>query len=671
MIVVGRSMNMRTRISAVLLTIALPLACLAQAGRPGAAPNKLALLVGIDKYKYPNIVSPLAGAVNDVEDMKALLIGKYEFPPENILVLKNEQATHAGIITAIQTHLIAKAQKDDIVVMHYSGHGSQMKDVTGKKISNMDETIVPFDSRDPQGKVFDISGTELHSLLRSLSAKTRNITFILDSCHSGTLVRGARARGVPDDARTPPPLPAIQAGERGLHEVDTEPVPPFALIAAATSKELAFEHIGGGREHGALTWFLTQQLRNAKPRSTWRDVMDVVISNVNANYPAQHPQLEGAQSDSQIFGGTVALARGYVRATPLDRAKVLLEMGEVSGVTTGSTFDIYPPGAKTFAPPEKPLALVKITTVRDFSSEAKLVSGGPVVQGARAVERTHRYGRSRLRLYLHRKESSPTLQALEQALTSLPQMQIVADASRCHLQLEESNGRVLILSADGRTTSSPVSVTSADAVEHLTRQMRSWAKWFNMLSIRPALGGPEIQVKVRAGQGGTSRDPFQNIGKADAVVSAGDRVTIDIANSSPRDVYITILDLSTDGSIAVIYPKVAGASEVLKAGLSLSQNFTPFVPPGRASVNDIIKVFASTKPIDLTPTTQAGIREVRGEDYVEDPLNDLIAEADGISRGLMPEGSIVTADATSAAPGDPKRVADWSTLQKTLRINRK
>jgi hypothetical protein len=662
---------MRIRICAVLLTIGLPVACLAQGGRPaGPAQNKLALLVGIDKYKYPNIVSPLAGAVNDVEDMKALLIGKYEFPPENILVLKNEQATHAGILAAIQSHLIAKAQKDDIVVMHYSGHGSQMKDVSGKKISNMDETIVPFDSRDPQGKVFDISGTELHALLRALSAKTRNITFVLDSCHSGTLVRGARVRGVPDDERTPPPLPAIQSGERGLHEVDSEPVPPFALIAAATSKELAFEHVGGGREHGALTWFLTQQLRNAKPNATWRDVMDVVISNVNANYPAQHPQLEGTQADNQIFGGTVALARSYVRASPIDRAKVLLEMGEVSGMTSGSTFDIYRPGTKTFGPPEKPVALAQVTAVRDFSSEAKLITGGPVPPGARAVERTHRYGRSRLRLYLRGKDSSETLQALAQALAPLPQMEVVSDASRCHLQLEESDGKILILSADGRTTSNPVSVTSAEPVEHLVRQMRSWAKWFNVLSIRSAFAGPEIQVKVRAGQGGASRDPFQNVGKADAVVSAGERVTIDIANTSSRDVYVTILDLSTDGSIAVIYPKVGGASELLKAGLSLSQNFTPFVPPGRSSVNDIIKVFASTKPIDLSPNTQTGIRDLRGEDAIDDPLNDLIAEADGISRGLMPEGSTGSTDA-SATPDEPRRVADWNTLQKTLRINRK
>ena len=136
----------------------------------GASPKKLALLIGINTYKYPDRVSPLAGSINDVEDMRRVLVEKFQFPPENILILKDSQATHAGIIEAIKGHLIAKAQQGDIVVLHYSGHGSQMKDITGKMISGVDETIVPYDPRDPQGKVFDISA-ELHPCSCSLRVR--------------------------------------------------------------------------------------------------------------------------------------------------------------------------------------------------------------------------------------------------------------------------------------------------------------------------------------------------------------------------------------------------------------------------------------------------------------------------------------------------------------------
>ena len=314
----------------------------------GHNPAKFALLVGINNYKYPDRVSPLAGSINDVEDMREVLIGKFDFPPENMLVLKDAQATHAAVIQAIQGFLIAKAQPGDIVVFHYSGHGSQMKDVTGKKISGLDETIVPYDSRDPEGKVFDISGAELHGLLLQLVAKTRNVTFILDSCHSGTLVRGARVRSIPADTRTPPPPPSYAVPTtRGLEDPGlSSAAPTYTLIAAATSKEDAFEHFAGGKDHGALTYFLAQQLRSAKAGATYRDIMDSVIGNVTANYPAQHPQLEGAEADQFIFGDGSSLAHAYVTASAVDAHRVTLEVGQVQGATAGSVYDIYPPGSK-------------------------------------------------------------------------------------------------------------------------------------------------------------------------------------------------------------------------------------------------------------------------------------------------------------------------------------
>jgi hypothetical protein len=101
-----------------------------------------------------------------------------------------------------------------------------MKDVTGKMISGIDETIVPYDSRDPAGKVFDISGAELHPLLVQLAGKTTNLTFILDSCHSGTLVRGARVRSIPMDTRTPPPV----SGTREVTSTPAEATPKFAFL---------------------------------------------------------------------------------------------------------------------------------------------------------------------------------------------------------------------------------------------------------------------------------------------------------------------------------------------------------------------------------------------------------------------------------------------------------
>jgi hypothetical protein len=670
---------MKHLVCAVLLVFGAPWAGVSQPSQAsGAGPNKLALLIAIDKYKYPAAVSPLAGSVNDIEDMKALLIGKFDFQPANILVLKNEQATHAAIISAIQTHLIAKARPGDIVVLDYSGHGSLMTVRTGNKPNRLDETIVPYDSRDPQGKVFDIAGSELHEWLVQLAAKTHNITFILDSCHSGTLVRGARTRGIAADTRTAPLQAESPSGERGLHDVGSDPVPPFTLIAAATSKEVAFEHIFKGQERGALTCFLTQQLRIAPPKATWRDVMDAVIANVNAIYPPQHPQLEGAQSDQQIFGVAVALSESYVPASPLDRTRVGLSQGEASGMTAGSIFDIHRPGTKRFEA-EKPIATAQVTSVAEFTSEARVLSGGPVPQASRAVERIHKYEKSRLRVYLYQ-EKSKTLQALSQALAALPQIEIVSvpeksapdinRACKCQLQVEETGGRISILRAGQKPSSADsVPAGSADAVPQLVEKLKAWAKWFNELSIRPALPGPDIQLKITVPQSSAKA------GNVDATVSVGDRVSVEVTNNSSRDLYIAMLDFSTDSSITQIYPTVEGASEVLKPGFSISRNFSAFIP-GKDSVDDTVKVFASTKPLDLKPLLQPpGTRDIHDD---SDPPNDLLAEAVGISRGLRPDDAAngdasppAAVSSPPAAVSSPGKAADWNVVEKTLRINPK
>src|SRR5947209_6398128 len=91
----------------------LPVAAARPAAQP-AAPAKRALLIGINKYKHAATsgFGNLSGCVNDAENMRALLVGKFEFPndADHLRLLSDEQATHAGIRAAIEQQLIAKAQ---------------------------------------------------------------------------------------------------------------------------------------------------------------------------------------------------------------------------------------------------------------------------------------------------------------------------------------------------------------------------------------------------------------------------------------------------------------------------------------------------------------------------------------------------------------------------------
>jgi uncharacterized caspase-like protein len=627
----------------------------AQSSVVAAKPTKRALLIGINNYKYPNIVPSLAGSLNDVEDMREVLIGKFEFPPENILVLTDSQATHSQIMSAIQTDLIAKTQPGDIVVFHYSGHGSQMKDVTGKMISGLDETIVPYDSRDPGGKVFDISGAELHPVLAQLAKKTRNVTFILDSCHSGTLVRGARVRSIPADARNIPT--STITAMRSLASPDDRTSPRFAFISAATSNESAFEHFAEGKDHGLLTYFLARQLRAAGAGATYRDVMDSVIGNVTGNYPAQHPSLEGAEADQHVFGDGTSLAGTYVSASPSqsDAKRAILNIGQVQGATVGSIYDLYPPGSKKFAPPERPSARVQLASVEAFTSDATIFPGGRVVPASRAIEIAHRYGSPRVLVYLDGVDKSPLLQSIQGELANVKYIEIVDRPTRCNIKLGQAGQSIQTLAADSSPLSTPVPVNDPSAVKRLMGQLQMWAKWFNVLSIRNSQAMIDISFEIKGSQ---TRDPTGGAGKPDMGVNEGETIIATLTNNSEQDLYVAILDLSSDGSISVVYPTQQGTEEVLKPQLTLSRSFATFVPNGQSTVTDVLKVFASYKPINLTPLTQGAIRGL-DESAELDPLEELLLDSTGVSRGVSP------------LLNKPLDLSTWTTVQRVLRVKRK
>ncbi len=166
-----------------------------------STPRKLALLVGINQYQK----DPLKGCVNDVIMQQLLLIHRFGFNPQDILILTDQQATRKGILEAFEEHLIKQAKPGDVVVFHYSGHGSRVLDphpilskspiVDGVGLNG---TFVPVDSSLPAGypniggEVNDIMGHTLFLLMSAI--KTENFTAILDSCFSGLKTRDFKGR---------------------------------------------------------------------------------------------------------------------------------------------------------------------------------------------------------------------------------------------------------------------------------------------------------------------------------------------------------------------------------------------------------------------------------------------------------------------------------------------
>jgi len=164
----------RFRLSVFLL--ALLISAVANAG------TQRALLIGVSNYEAN--LPPLAGSKNDVMLIRELLVQKYGFDRANVQVLIDEQATRALILSAVRA-LSERTVADDIVLIHFSGHGSQAPDMNGDEDDGFDETILPHDSRTPG--IADITDDELNALLSGF--EFGSVVVILDSCHSGTGTR--------------------------------------------------------------------------------------------------------------------------------------------------------------------------------------------------------------------------------------------------------------------------------------------------------------------------------------------------------------------------------------------------------------------------------------------------------------------------------------------------
>jgi metacaspase-1 len=239
--------------------------------------RKLALLIGINEYPS----SPLKGCVTDVDLQRHLLIHRFGFNPKDIHTLKDSQATREGILSAFEEYLIKQVRPGDVVVFHFSGHGSRVYDPDPIYIDqgNTNNTIVPIDSPLPNGypetggAVKDIMGHTLF-LLRS-AVNTEYFTTVLDSCHSGGATRFSfkiRAR----DGYTPgfasisiSPLEK-EFQEKWLSKLGTNPsdfiksyrtdIGKGIALAATTPKELAADELINGFHAGAFTYRLTNFL---------------------------------------------------------------------------------------------------------------------------------------------------------------------------------------------------------------------------------------------------------------------------------------------------------------------------------------------------------------------------------------------------------------------------
>jgi hypothetical protein len=139
-------------------------------------------LNAVDPVHYGGWSGELAACERDAIDMAALAKMQKMRPT----VLLTRSATRAKTIAAINA--AAKVlKKGDLFFLTYSGHGGQVRDVTGEEPDKRDETWCLFDSQ--------LIDDELYFELAKFASGVR-ILVLSDSCHSGTVTRDVMAPGI-------------------------------------------------------------------------------------------------------------------------------------------------------------------------------------------------------------------------------------------------------------------------------------------------------------------------------------------------------------------------------------------------------------------------------------------------------------------------------------------
>ncbi len=348
---------------------------------------RFALLIGVEKYPNLGPGEQLDGSANDVAAMRQLLIERFDFNEQQITTLIDEQASSDGIRKAMRA-LIEKVSKlpDDgspaQVVVHFSGHGSQIPDQASgpdhDEDDGLDETWVPYDAT-AQGGNEDIRDDEINSLVHEICADGKaQLLIVFDCCHSGSGARGTtKTRQLQRDV-TP-----TESSAEAL--ISRKRLPENAVfLSACRAREEEPEFQEGDKTYGLLTRFLVQTLSEERVVSNLS--YDLLQKAIVAGYQrdrrvmqAPVPQLEGEPSTLQKtvlgFGADIDRPPYYV-AERKSSSLVRLRAGKFHNVTVGSLYELFEQPQQIAVAADdgnSSLAWLRISKVDGTTSEAQVI----------------------------------------------------------------------------------------------------------------------------------------------------------------------------------------------------------------------------------------------------------------------------------------------------------
>ena len=282
-----------------------------------------ALLVGINDYQG---IPDLRGCRNDVRNMWDLLRTVLGFRNEDIRVVLDNRATRRGILDRLNW-MVDLAGEGDILMFHFSGHGSHIRDRDGDELRDgLDELLCPWDMNWDGVYILD---DDLEEIFKRVPAGA-SLEVFMDSCHSGWdtgPIGSASPYTTPysvgfgrDSAAAEGPEPAAisrfvvppeDIRFRWMGEEDRlKDTRGFTSEARSTAKHIIWagcqpdqtssDAYINGDYHGAFTYYYCRHMRETKGNISRRELLERVRSSLRYNNFRQIPQLECGDPEALI-----------------------------------------------------------------------------------------------------------------------------------------------------------------------------------------------------------------------------------------------------------------------------------------------------------------------------------------------------------------------------------
>ena len=590
------------------------------------AQAKKALIVAVGTYAPGTSWSNIS-STSDIPLIEEALT-KQGFQKKDIVVLADSNATKTQIIAAFD-QMIGEVKKGDMAYFHFSGHGQQVQDMNGDEIDGYDEAIVPYDANalfnpgvyEGENHLTDDELNKLYSQLRTKLGSAGHFLVTIDACHSGTSSRGlgiARGTEHPMASTTYVAKQSSRGTDQGQHDSATAIESDKSSMVAffgAMAHQLNYEVKGDdGNSYGALSYAFSQAMTSVGSDASYRGLFDRMRLIMSARAGKQIPEAEGILDQAIMGGQFLGKPEYYIVKEWKDETSFTLNSGFLQGLRIGTVVGLFSPETRDYQN-SLPIAKGTVTSSKAGSSTVSIVDSFTEIK----IEEQYwifvleeNFGDLIIRLQLA-EDLLPS--NLSNQLLALPFIEKTNQAADL-IFLAEINKWKIVTSNDIEIASFAKTLSENILLAKLKKAIISFGQSAYIRKLEQE--NPNISLEFEfipiayEASTATEKARFPIASKMDrnGIIhfNEGDIFKIKVTNNGKRPAFYTLLDIQPDNKIQVLFPGANDSPADYKLMPRKSFEIPTPIAISPPYGQEIFKLIASRKPIDLR-----SIEQSRGE----------------------------------------------------------